>query len=414
MSCGTQVEFRRLKSPVVVDAICALGMRESEEPDQAQVVWWDGLPPPEEFLTHKPTQRMNKIPNMDMLCYKSTLFVALNQMRILYPSHYQFFPRTLMLPHQFNEFQREHMRMRCKCENLTWILKPQSGCCGAGIRLIQNPMDIAYDTTSAVIQQYIDPYLLNGFKFDFRFYLLITDLQPLTVFMFKEGIARFCTKKYRRPTRANLKEKFCHITNTAINVENKSSENANFTKPASEVLAQLKIPDLWQRIKNISMLTISAIYPQMVAAVAQVQQKNGGGIDPMHRFFHIIGIDILITESGEPFVLELNDRPSMKVTFPFERGLKKALVMDALKLVSLDGGTAPETPGSGWEKIAPVDERNGLTKVMRTMKQRSLNVLGPRRSMPNLVAASKSIVYPKPVPDKTKVMMRCYRSFYHQ
>ena len=409
MNNHTLVELRGLRSPVISEALRSLAINTTDEPEKAQVIWWDGLPHADLFSQAKPFQRINKIPFTEKLCYKSTLFQALNQMQILYPAYYHFFPRTLMLPYQFHEFQKDHIRLRGKIENLTWILKPQNGCCGSGIRLIQNPFDVANDSAPAVIQQYVEPFLIDGFKFDFRFYVLITDLEPLTVFVYREGIARFCTEKYHRPTRANLKEKFSHITNTAVNVGNASTANKNFTRPASQVLKEIGDETLWSRIKNVCMLTICAIYPQMLGNVAQLQQKKGAGIESMHRYFHILGIDVLITESGDPCVLELNDRPSMKVTFPFERDLKKSLVVDTAKLVSPDGGTAPETPGSGWERVLPVEDGSAFSRVIRAMKQRSLNMFGQYKSMPNLHAA-KSIVYPKLVPDKTRVIR--YRSHY--
>lgn len=405
---GTVVELHGLRSPVIIEALNALKVKTTDETDKAQVIWWDGLPPADLFTRAKPFQRINKIPEADKICYKSTLFQCLNQMQILYPAYYHFFPRTLMLPHQFAEFQKEHIRLRGKIENLTWIFKPQNGCCGTGIRLVQSPFDVANESTPGVIQQYIEPYLLNGFKFDFRFYILITDLEPLTVFVYREGVARFCTEPYQRPMRSNLKERFCHITNTAVNVGNVATQNADFTRPASEVLKEIGDDALWCRIKNVCMLTICAIYPQLLGNVGQVQQRRGGGIEPVHRYFHILGIDILITENGDPCVLELNDRPSMKVTFRFERELKAGLVGDAMKIVCSDGGTEAED-NNGWERVLPLSDGNAFSRVVRSMKQRSLNMFGQIRSAPNLHAA-KSIVYPKPAPDKTRIIR--YKSHY--
>jgi len=210
-----------------------MGLPHSKDNANARIVWWDGLPPPDELLLHRPWQLVNKIPNMDVLCYKSVLFQSLNQMQTLFPAHYGFFPRTLMLPHQFNELYKDHIRLSGRHHNLTWILKPENGCCGAGIRLIKDPFDIVDETTPAVIQQYIPPLLLGGFKFDFRFYILIANMRPLSVFIFRDGIARFCTKRYRPPKRENLRERFRYITNTAINVENGASQNPDFTRATS-------------------------------------------------------------------------------------------------------------------------------------------------------------------------------------
>jgi hypothetical protein len=63
---------------------------------------------------------------------------------------------------------------------------------------------------------------------------LIASLNPLSVYIYKEGIARFCTERYRPPTRANLDRRFSHLTNTAVNVCNQAA-STTFTQLASDV-----------------------------------------------------------------------------------------------------------------------------------------------------------------------------------
>jgi hypothetical protein len=408
VSARASVEVRHLRSYVITEAFESVNVAWSEENSEAQIVWWDGLPVPEEFAQHKVSQKVNKIPFMDILCYKSTLFQALNQMQTLYPGLYKFFPKTLMLPHQFSEFHKEHVRLSGKFEGLTWILKPHSGCCGSGIRLVMNPFDIVNESSPAVIQQYVTPYLINGYKFDFRFYILIADLLPLTVFVYSEGIARFCTQFYSKPTKSNLRRRFAHLTNTAVNVENIAGRGLDFTRKATDVIAEINSGDLWQKIKNVCALTIQALYPQMVSNCNNVSSRKsakvGAPIDPLHRHFHILGIDIIIDQMGEPMVLELNDRPSMKVTFPFEHGLKKGLIRDALEIVMSDCFNRSE--GNKWERVLPMDESDPLQKAMRAIQQRTFNVFGPKLQSNILTGSSRSIVYPKPTPDKMKILFK--------
>jgi hypothetical protein len=116
-----------------------------------------------------------------------------------------------------------------------------------------------------------------------------------------------------------------------------------------------------------------------------------------------------LNDRGDPIVLELNDRPSMKVTFPFEHVLKKSLITDAVPFVNLEGSEMRENPGNGWERLFPRDDRDSQYRVMRAIHQRALNVFGPRTAASTSATQVKAIVYPRPVPDKNRVMFRSYR-----
>jgi tubulin polyglutamylase TTLL6/13 len=60
------------------------------------------------------------------------------------------------------------------------------------------------------------PYLIDGLKFDLRIYALIYGVDPLRVFVFKEGLARFATQEYVGPQKGNLDNLLMHLTNYAI------------------------------------------------------------------------------------------------------------------------------------------------------------------------------------------------------
>lgn len=66
------------------------------------------------------------------------------------------------------------------------------------------------------------PYLVDGYKFDLRIYVLLAGVNPLRIFVYKEGLSRFATVPYESPAPNNLDNLYMHLTNYAIN---KDSEN---------------------------------------------------------------------------------------------------------------------------------------------------------------------------------------------
>ena len=62
--------------------------------------------------------------------------------------------------------------------------------------LFQRLSDLTCDSNS-VVQRYIErPLLIGGYKFDLRLYVCIPSYHPLTVYLYKEGLARFSVFLY--------------------------------------------------------------------------------------------------------------------------------------------------------------------------------------------------------------------------
>ena len=60
--------------------------------------------------------------------------------------------------------------------------------------------------------------LTQGFKFDLRLYVVVTSYDPLRVYLFSEGLARFATVPYDVSLR-DLRDLNMHLTNYSINKE---------------------------------------------------------------------------------------------------------------------------------------------------------------------------------------------------
>lgn len=54
-------------------------------------------------------------------------------------------------------------------------------------------------------------------KFDLRLYVLLLGIDPMRIFLFKDGLARLATIPYSKPTEDNMDCMQMHLTNYAIN-----------------------------------------------------------------------------------------------------------------------------------------------------------------------------------------------------
>ena len=79
----------------------------------------------------------------------------------------------------------------------TYIVKPHNRSQGKGIT-VTNQLSTVYSKlekySALVVSHYIsNPLLINSLKFDLRIYVAITGVNPLRIYVYQEGLARFAT-----------------------------------------------------------------------------------------------------------------------------------------------------------------------------------------------------------------------------
>ena len=99
------------------------------------------------------------------------------------------------------------------------IVKPEGGSQGRGIFITKRLDDINVKEHQ-VVQRYMrHPFIIDGYKFDLRIYVVVTSCEPLRIFIFNEGLARFATEEYD-PSYLYYDNLYIHLTNYAINKNN--------------------------------------------------------------------------------------------------------------------------------------------------------------------------------------------------
>ncbi|XP_019573591.2 tubulin polyglutamylase TTLL13 isoform X2 [Rhinolophus sinicus] len=315
------------------------GLKEVGEEEEWIVYWTDCSVSLERVMDMKRFQKINHFPGMTEICRKDLLARNLTRMQKLYPLDYNFSPRTWCLPADYGDFQSYGRQRKTRA----YICKPDSGCQGRGIFITRNPRDIK-PGEHMICQQYISkPFLIDGFKFDMRIYVLITSCDPLRIFMYEEGLARFATMPYVEPTCNNLEEVCMHLTNYAINKHNENfvrDDTMGSKRKLSTLNAWLQEHsynhrEIWLGIEDIVIKTIISAH--------SVLRHNYRTCFPQHlsggicACFEILGFDVLLDHKLKPWLLEVNHSPSFTTDSQLDREVKDALLCDALTLVNLRG-----------------------------------------------------------------------------
>ncbi|XP_068610944.1 LOW QUALITY PROTEIN: tubulin polyglutamylase ttll6 [Brachionichthys hirsutus] len=322
-------------SGLVRRAACRYGLREAAEGEDWTLFWTDCSVSLDRVKDMKRYQKINHFPGMSEICRKDSLARNMNRMLKLFPKDYNIFPRTWCLPADYSDFQAYTRTKKGK----TYICKPDTGSQGKGIVITKSSRDIQ-PGEHMICQVYISrPLVIDGYKFDLRIYVLVTSCDPFSIFMFKEGLARFCTTKYIEPTHSNLDDVCMHLTNYSIN---KNSENfvrdeETGSKRKLSTLNKLlesmscDTEKMWSEIEDLIVKTLISAYP--------ILKHNYHACFPNHATgsacFEILGFDVLLDHRLRPWVLEVNHSPSFTTDSQLDREVKDMLLYDTLVLINL-------------------------------------------------------------------------------
>ncbi|XP_043958556.1 tubulin polyglutamylase ttll6 isoform X3 [Gambusia affinis] len=311
------------------------GLKETGEDEDWALVWTDYSVSLDRVRDMKRYQKINHFPGMSEICRKDFLARNLNRMLKLFPKDYNIFPRTWCLPADYSDFQAY---VRAK-KHKTYICKPDTGCQGKGIFITKSSKDIQ-PGEHMICQVYISkPLIIDRFKFDLRVYVLVTSCDPFRIFMFKEGLARFCTRKYNEPTQSNVDDVCMHLTNYSINKNSENfvrDENCGSKRKLSSLNKHLEhlnynTEKMWTDIEDIIIKTLISAHP--------ILKHNYNTCFPNHistsACFEILGFDVLLDHRLKPWLLEVNHSPSFTTDSSLDREVKDALLYDALVLINL-------------------------------------------------------------------------------
>ncbi|OMJ67162.1 hypothetical protein SteCoe_35753 [Stentor coeruleus] len=280
-------------------------------------------------------QKINHFPNSFELTRKDKMYININAQATNYGKEdYNFIPETFLLPEQYNDFYAAFHRNK----GSMWIHKPNGSSQGKGIFLVSSPNDIPLNTACVVSKYISNPLLINELKFDIRIYVLVSSFDPLRIYIYDEGLARFASEIYNP---VNINNRFSHLTNYSVNkknekfIQNKDWRQDNIGHKWSLAALNTELETmgidtvlLWTKIYDIIIKSIISIEPLVLDSLRNLSVKR-------NNCFDLFGFDVLIDSNLKPWLLEVNLSPSMATDSPLDLHIKSNLISDTFNLIGV-------------------------------------------------------------------------------
>jgi len=212
------------------------------------------------------------------------------------------------------------------------------------------------------------PHLINGFKYDLRLYVFITSYEPLTVYLYREGLVRFATQPYNTK---NTKVRFAHLTNFSVNkkatnfraaeddenpAQGKQQASKWSLKGLRDAFREMGIDyeGVFVRVKDLIVKSVLSVEP-IIANNMQRASKN------RHLCFELYGFDVILDSDLRPWLLEVNVLPSFSSSATIDKRIKTALLSDVFSTI----GVVPynkkkvlkEMEAVKWEKFSGIQAK---------------------------------------------------------
>ncbi|KAK3588044.1 hypothetical protein CHS0354_012090 [Potamilus streckersoni] len=286
------------------------------------------------FKALREFQKLNHFPGSFQIGRKDRLWRNLSRMQVHFgKKEFGFFPQTFCLPYDTKQLKRVWEDGGSKQK---WIIKPPASARGIGIRVIGKWNQIPR-RKPVIVQRYLSrPYLINDSKFDMRVYVYVSCYDPLRLYVYEDGLARFASMKYSSSMKS-LNNKFMHLTNYSVN-----KKNADYQANTDENICQghkwslkalwnymkrqgINTAAIWENVKDLIVKTIICAD----SAVNSLVKSNCKSRYCVHELF---GFDILLDENLKPWVLEVNISPSLHSNSQLDVNIKGHMIRDLFNI----------------------------------------------------------------------------------
>ena len=281
-------------------------------------------------------QRYNHFPICWQLGRKDNLYINYLKMQKKFKDDYNYMPFKYILPQDrdtVQEIMKEYNIFNIK---EIYIVKPLASTHGKGVRILTDPTTVP---TKGILEKYIyNPHLINRRKYDMRIYVLVTGFRPLKIYIYDNGIIRFCSEKYTTDAE-KLNNNYIHVTNYSVNkaldILRKGEQEIDFEIKWSLLALKgyflekkINFEPIWKRIKDIVIKTILSVFDLSTPALKSFKLTSC-------NLFELYGFDIILDNQLNPWLLECNINPSLNCDMDVDTKVKSKLITDILNIIGL-------------------------------------------------------------------------------
>lgn len=312
----------------LTDAFCALGGEPTDGPNW-DILWYNTHEPPVELYKNiSALRRINHIPGIYALTDKWELYKNLSHhwqksgLDKKADSSHRYFPKSWKLPENKEEIKQQLQNQPEK----PLILKRLYAVNGVAMKLIKHGDELPVDD-EWIVQEYIEnPHLINDRKYILQVFLLITSSDPLTVYIYQNGVADLAVQAYSsEPEQWN--NAGMHIATTILQIRQPGFDLAEHCLTFKQWQTHIEKTDH----KNHVWPDIETILKNTLNAVIEPKSENAALLNHPEQCFELLAVDIMLDSTLKPWLIECNRSASM---IPQYTGmLKPALLKDTLGLI---------------------------------------------------------------------------------
>ena len=297
-------------------------------------------------------QRYNHFPICWQLGRKDNLCANFLKMQKKFKSDFNYMPKKYILPQDRDEVQEKMREYNVFNIKEIYIVKPLASTHGKGVRILTDSTTVP---KKGILENYIyNPHLINRRKYDMRIYVLVTGFRPLNIYIYDNGIIRFCSEKYTTDAE-KFNNNYIHITNYSVNkameILRKGEKKIDFEMKWSLLALKgyfmekkINFEPIWKQIKDIAIKTILSMFDLSTPALKMFKLTSC-------NLFELYGLDILLDNKFNPWLLECNINPSLNCDKEVDVKVKSKLITDILNIIGL-------TPFIHDKREKPLDKDN--------------------------------------------------------